>query len=285
MLSIWGGVEFRLMDTHHDTAASMDAIDVPQSTMLAHMALSERFPFGVLELEQLIGKQAVNMHFQPIVSADGTSLYGYEVLGRGASEELPSSPLGLFRIAESVGLEVTLSELMRNCGVRLAAQHKLPGVLLINTHPKELAAPDSLIASLAELRQSCPEQKLMLEIHEQSVADVNVLRDLKRELGRFNIAIAFDDFGVGQSRLMDMVETKPDLIKFDKAMIDDIHQADSSRLNLLRSMKQLVNSLEIMSLAECVSQQGEYEICSELGFDLYQGYLFGKPQAVDELKY
>ena len=278
-----GGVEFRLMDSHHDTAANTVVDDVPESTMLAHVALSERFPFGVIELEQLIGKSAVNMHYQPIVSADGTSLFGYEVLGRGASDDLPSSPLGLFRIAESVGLEVTLSELMRNCGVKLAARYNLPGILLINTHPKELDDPEHLMSSLAKLRESCPNQKLMLEIHEQSVTDVSVLQHLKRDLMQYDIGIAFDDFGVGQSRLMDMVETKPDLIKFDKEMIFNIHEADESRLMLLRSMKELVNKLQIKSLAECVSHQGEYDICNDLGFDLYQGYLFGKPQSVQQL--
>ncbi len=274
-----GSTEVRLIDHQHGQHTPEAEVDNSNETkIITRSQLSEQFPTGVRELETLIAQRSVNMVFQPIVVASNSQRCGYEVLGRGASADLPTSPLELFRIAESFNLEVGLSQLMRDVGVEVAIQHKLKGDLLINTHPSEMKSPDTLLASIADLRNRFPNAPLTLEIHEQTVTgDSNLLGWIKRELESMNIKLAFDDFGVGQSRLMEMVEAKPDLIKFDRVLIENIDTADESRVNLLRHLKDLASELSIQTLAECVETEGEYQVCQTMGFDLYQGYYFCKP--------
>lgn len=276
----FGTAETRLIDTTHVPASNnTQQIDTFEETQFfAPAKLSEQFPSGINELEQLISTSALEMVFQPIIRAASMSFCGYEVLGRGASPDLPKSPLDLFRIAESFNLEVRLSEVMRDKGVEQGVKCGLKGALLINTHPSELLDVDKLLASLTSLRQRFQKTPLTLEIHEQSVTDnSDLLRSLKKQLDTLSIKLAFDDFGVGQSRLMEMVEAKPNLIKFDKVLISGIDQ-DESRQNLLRHLKELASELSIQTLAECVETEGEYRVCNAMGFDYYQGYYFAKPQ-------
>ncbi len=279
----FGTAELRLIDAlHTKTQPNLaDTID-DETKFIATASLSETFPSGIRELERLIAERAVAMVFQPIIVASDLRACGYEILGRGASNDLPTSPLELFRIAESVNLEVDLSDMMRNKGVETAIAHGLRGDLLVNTHPSEMQDPDTLLASLAHLRKRFPNTPITLEIHEQSVTgNSDLLRVVKQKLDTLCMKLAFDDFGVGQSRLMEMVEAKPNLIKYDRVLIEGIDRADESRMNLLRHLKELASELAIETLAECVSSAGEYKVCAQMGFDYYQGYYFAKPQTAD----
>lgn len=279
-----GQMEVRLIDRNHKGTDNLPQADDSLDTIVANQTLlSDHFPFGVSELEELLAKRWLNMLFQPIVRADGKTLYGMELLGRGTSPELSPSPGSLFHIAESVGLATDLSELMRDMGVAEAQAFGVRERLFVNTHPDELEQPDRLMKSLSQLRARHPNINLVLEVHEKALADTNLLNEVKRSLDKLEMQLAFDDFGVGQSRLMELVEAKPALIKFDLAMIKDIDKADSDRVSLLRGLKSIADQLNIQCLAECVSTEGEYQVCQTLSFDLYQGYLFGRPGQLGDI--
>ncbi|VUD52133.1 putative signaling protein [Thalassocella blandensis] len=278
----FGTAEMRLIDSEHSTSRRplIKPGHSDDTTFLSAAELSQAFPSGVRELEQLINNRQLKMVYQPIILAADLSISGFEILGRGDHPGLPPSPFELFRIAESFKLEVTLSEVMRNVGIENAARYKLPGDLLVNTHPSEMLDPDRLLADLQKMRKRFPGTPVTLEIHEQSVTDnTDLLREVKSHLEKLQIKLAFDDFGVGQSRLMEMVEAKPDLIKFDKVLIENLDSADASRANLLRHLVDLANTLHINTLAECVETEGEYLVCKTMNFEFYQGYYFAKPQA------
>ncbi|PCK09940.1 MAG: hypothetical protein COA42_01385 [Alteromonadaceae bacterium] len=276
-----GSAEIRLIDQHHSLASNgLEESSSDETKFISVNQLSEHFPSGIRELEELISIQNVNMAFQPIIDARaGMKVCGYEVLGRGASKDLPTTPIELFRIAESFNLAIELSELMRDKGVAVAEANGLTGSLLLNTHPLEMNDPERVLFTMQQLRKRHPNAELTLEIHEQCITgETDYLRMFKERLDKLSVKLAFDDFGVGQSRLMEMVEAKPDLIKFDRVLIDSLDSADESRVNLLRHLKNLVAELSIHTLAECVSTRGEYEVCAKMGFEFYQGYYFAKPQ-------
>ncbi len=282
-----GTAEVRLVDNMKRTGETSEHTNPGVSsntTVLAIGELSEQFPIGVRELEELIERKQVVIHFQPIIQADELVTCGHEALGRGASSSLPSSPLELFRIAESNDLDVDLSELLRDTAIEVAAQHSLRGDLYVNTHPREMEDTDRLLASLTSIRKRFRALPLMLEIHEQAVTDIDSLKTFIKELNKLNIKLAFDDFGVGQSRLLELVSAKPDLIKFDRVLISGLDKSDVSRQNLVRHLKELASELSIKTLAECVSNEGEYLASRSIGFEFYQGFYFCKPQPISSFK-
>ncbi len=273
-----GDVEMRLMQANKANQEECE------STIMMTPDLSNKFPYGAKELEEIIACEQITTAYQSIVFADGRTGYGYEILGRGTSDLLPKSPGVLFQVAESVGMEIPLSELMRNKGVETAVELGLKGPLFINTHPSELHDPDALLRSIHALRQRCPTAEVLLEIHEQAISDVAAIKNIKLELAKMSIMIAYDDFGVGQSRLLELVEATPDVLKFDMVLTQDIHLAEQPKIDLVKQLHELARSLKINTLAECVSKQEEYEVCKSIGFDLYQGYLFDEPKYPSEFR-
>ena len=96
-----------------------------------------------------------------------------------------------------------------------------PPHLFLNTHPRELA-DRKLGQSLERLRENWPDQALTLEIHESAVTKGSRLAELRLLLRQLDIKLAYDDFGVGESRLNDLAETAPDYVKFDMSLVRDI---------------------------------------------------------------
>lgn len=279
-------LEMRIIskDSGGQSAACEEEDHGNETVFFSEKHLSQTFPTGVRELEALLEQAALDMHFQPIFRSASRIPYGYEVLGRGAWPGIPTSPLGLFAIAESVGLESRLSALMRHTGVECAAKHGLKGHIFINTHPSEMHDQDALLASLFELRQTWPHIPLVFEVHEQAVAAVDSLRLFKEELKKIGIRFAFDDFGVGQSRLLELLEAQPEIVKFDRSLIAGIDATETNRGNLLRRLIDFAHDYSIETLAEGVETRNEFDACVNLGFELFQGYFLARPVPAGELK-
>lgn len=216
-------------------------------------------------------------HFQPLIDLRDGSTFGYEVLGRGRLEDRNSSPGELFYIAEKLKRESELSALFRRRGLELASGLETPSALFVNTHPVELEASDALLQSLTELRRDYPEAQLVLEIHEAAVANVKVLTDLRRNLEGLDIELAFDDFGTGQARLLELVEVEPRYLKFDAVFIEGLHLASKKRRDMVRSLLKVVLDLGISPIAECIESEEEALACKDLGFEIGQGFYFGRP--------
>lgn len=236
--------------------------------------LTCRLPKGLNELQELLDATMLSAVFQEIVSPDGKSVFGYESLGRGNHPKLPINPGGLFQLAESSGKAEVLSEMMRSRGVALAASSGITAPLFINTHPRELDHPDRLLNSLFSLKDLYPEADLVLEIHEEAVADHRTMDRIKRELQLHDMKMAYDDFGAGQARLLNLVETPPDFLKFDMAMIQGIHKAPKAHWRMVESLVHLSKDAGIKVAAEGIDCLEDAEACCKLGFDYLQGYYF-----------
>ncbi|HMI89209.1 MAG TPA: response regulator [Polyangiaceae bacterium] len=53
---------------------------------------------------------------------------------------------------------------------------------------------------------------------------------------------------------------------------------DSKRQSIIRSMKTLCDELKMLVVAEGIETPGERDMLAELGCDLFQGYLFARPE-------
>ncbi len=238
--------------------------------------LSEQLVIGVREFHKMLESQAVVPFFQPIVKTNGGERVGYEVLGRGNQEGLDPLPSELFRIASRFGLEAELSRIFRSRGIQEAKEMQGSPNVFVNTHPAELGLP-KLMTSLEQLRLEAPELSITLEIHEAAVTDLGQMRELRGQLTNLGMKLAYDDFGAGQARLLELVEVPPDYLKFDATLIANIHVAPFAKQKLVESLAKMVQDIGVTCLAEGVETKEEQEICGQMGFDLAQGYLFGKP--------
>lgn len=262
--------EFRLM------ALIIQAPSDLERTQVGIDTLPTKLPQGAREFQQMLLTGAVGVAFQPIVDVQG-QVFAFELLGRGSFPGLPSAPYPLFQIAESLELEVPFSDLLRRRAVETAAQVDPEGRYFFNIHPREVEDPDRLLASLSALRERFPTLKLVLEIHEGAVTKGPTIRRIREHLNQLDIGLAYDDFGAGQARLLELTEVPPDYVKFDMAFIKGIDTAPETKRHMLRLFQELLADLGILSLAEGVETLEEFEVLRDLGIQLFQGYLFGRP--------
>lgn len=248
----------------------------------ATVDLSESVPRNFVEQAQrfssLMRTRAVDILFQPIVSLRGGSRPCYEALGRGSHGDLPASPVELLEIASRLGAAAELSRLFRSRAVEEALRHLAPGAgLFLNTHPAELQRPAQLLNAVRQIRDEAPGLELTLEIHEKAVAQPGALRDLYARLRGLGVRLAYDDFGAGASRLAELADAPPDVIKFDTAMISGMDRASAGRHAVVSSMLKLAADLGIVTVAEGIETKACLEACRALGFDAGQGYFCGMP--------
>lgn len=230
----------------------------------------------LMTFERLLSQCAVVPHFQPIITMDRRNTPGYEVLARSNLPEL-ASPAAMFEVAERLGQQASLSELMRDEAARLmTGWNRCEPVVYLNTHPAEFGT-ERMMESLRQLASDYPQLQFMIEIHEGAVTRIDQMRSLRDEIKGLGMKLSYDDFGAGQGRLLELVEVPPDVLKFDMQLIRDIDRASRNRQDLLRSLIHIAKDSGSITLAEGVETEAEHQACVELGFELGQGFLYGRP--------
>lgn len=235
---------------------------------------------AMIQFEKLISDGGLYPHFQPIVQLEDQSFVGYEVLGRSRLFGL-QTPQEMFHAASQLNMESQLSEAFRLRGVEIGTAFGPDSNLFVNTHPKELDN-SALYDSLREVREAAPEQKITLEIHEAAATNMNMMGELCSVLKDLNIMLAFDDFGVGKARLVELGEVRPDFLKFDMKLTNNIEHASIKRQELVALFATLVNNLGIKTLAEGVETRECHDILVQMGFQLGQGYYYGRPAPISK---
>jgi EAL domain-containing protein (putative c-di-GMP-specific phosphodiesterase class I) len=236
----------------------------------------------VKDLVHLLETGSVRVEFQPLIRFSDGAIVAYEGLGRGDLDGAPSSPGELFAAAESLGLAAELSAVFRQRQL-LAAANLPPSpaverpALFVNTHPAEMDHWETLLDSLRAFRRLESALPIVLEIHESSVTDIGTFQRLREQLNELNVQQAFDDFGTGQARLEELCEVSPDYVKFDLNFARDLHLASEKRRDMIRSLVKMMEDMNITTVVEGVENAEEAEACRAIGFELAQGYHFGRP--------
>jgi len=233
---------------------------------------------AMMQFDRLMNDGGLVPFFQPIVDVKTTRSIGYEILGRSRLFGL-KTPAEMFSAASKLNLEAELSRVMRVQGIQLCEQLPEESEIYLNTHPSELSR-SGLIDSLAALRELAPKLNITLEIHEAAITNPKLIIDLRNQLADLDMKLAFDDFGVGRARLVELSEVRPDVVKFDMKLTRDIHRATDKRKEVVSLIAKMVNDLGIVSLAEGVETIESHEILKDMNFALAQGFYYGKPSPV-----
>lgn len=267
--------ELRLVEVPAETGGRVS----DDATMVGIDTLPRNFPTQGREFNEMLDRQLVEGYRQPITDNRG-ELYGYELLGRGRHPELGGAPGEMFGLAKAFEKEVALSRLLRRVSFRQAADSGIAAPLFFNTHPRECLAPDELLEELRDLRKTYPQLDLVFEVHEAAVTDLGMMAEVRDALRDLDIGLAYDDFGAGQARLLELVEVPPDYLKFDITLVQGVTDRVSPQYRLLATLNELVRELGIRTLAEGVETGETAGICAEIGIDLFQGYLYGRPEPI-----
>jgi EAL domain-containing protein (putative c-di-GMP-specific phosphodiesterase class I)/CheY-like chemotaxis protein len=211
---------------------------------------------------------------QPIVLATDGSLFGRELLLRTISPRLPDPP-AVLEAAERLGRIRDVGRVVR----RLAAAVAIPQgtSLFVNVHSLELE-DDDLHSDDTPLAAAAKD--VVLEVTERGRIDA--VSDLSRRISRLRTIgyrIAIDDFGAGYAALNSFASLHPDVAKLDLALVRGVDR-DPYRRRLVASVNAMCRDLGILVVAEGIETEAEKTTLVELGCDLLQGFLIGRPLPV-----
>ncbi len=268
-----GDIELRVVIEEHNLASSTENME--HTYIATGDSIEKKLIRGIKEFKQLILNKQVKGVLQPIVN-NGQSVIAYELLGRGSHPGIPEAPGPLFHIAEHVGEEIALSELFLDVGLLLTRSFPQNSCFFFNVHPKEIKDPNPLYQRLEKIIVDYPNIRLVLEIPEQAVTDIKQMHDIKKHLHKLKIGLAFDDFGSGQARLLELADVSPDIVKFDICLIHDIDTANPARQRMIEMLVNFSHEHGIKVLAEGVETAEEDVVCRQMGFDMIQGFYYGR---------
>ena len=212
------------------------------------------------------------MAYQPILCSTKKNIYAYEALVRSAEPTLPN-PVALFSAAERLG---RLHELGR--AIRRAVANAVTAAgckLFVNVHALDCTDPElfSLEAPLSHYAK-----QVVLEITErESLDQIADIQGNTKKLRAMGYQIAVDDLGAGYAGLTSLSQLQPEVVKIDMSLVRDVDREPTKRM-LIQMMLGVAREMEMTVIAEGVETPAEQATLLELGCDLLQGYLFGKPE-------
>lgn len=118
---------------------------------------------------------------------------------------------------------------------------------------------------------------LLIEVKSAEVIDnLKLLIDVAKEMRLRNIAVSIDDVGTDWPALMGL-ETFPFAeLKVDRQFVTGCAN-DRLKQTVCRSIVELAKGYGVRVVAEGIETRADFVAANEMGFDLVQGYLFGKP--------
>ena len=177
--------------------------------------------FFLRELELAIRNEVFEVHYQPVVAAEGGAIVGVEALLRWTHPSRgPIAPSVFIPLAEESGLMVELGEIVMRRA--LADGLRWPDLFVsVNLSPVQIRSRnlvETLRATLAET--GMPASRVVLEVTEGVLIDNPEETQLKLEaLRALGLSTALDDFGTGYSSLNYLQKFPFDRLKIDRSFV------------------------------------------------------------------
>jgi len=253
---------------------------------LIHEEHAER-RFFLRELETAIENKTLDVHYQPVVAADGGAMIGVEALLRWNHPTRGAiSPAMFIPMAEESGLMNRLGELVFRRA--LADGARWPTLFLsVNLSPVQMRSPalvDLVAKILAETGMAA--ERLVLEVTEgilidnpgETLTKIEALRGL-------GVSTALDDFGSGYSSLNYLQKFPFDRLKIDRAFVASLGTTGHTGA-IIQAIVTLGHALGMKVLAEGVETNEQRVLLRLAGCDEMQGFLFAKAcpaEAIDKV--
>ncbi|WP_238947731.1 EAL domain-containing protein [Caldimonas brevitalea] len=224
--------------------------------------------------------------FQPKVSVSTGLTQGVEALARwqhprhgllGPQAFIPhmqGTPL-MARFTLSI-----IEQALRHLMVWTQAQPSLS--LSLNLSADDLADP-GFIGQLTELvtRYGASPASIIWEVTETMIMNSRSMANLAR-LGLKGFGLSMDDYGIGYSSMQTLARSPFTEVKIDRMFVNGACDRRNRRA-ILTSSLDMGRRLEITTVAEGVETMEDWQLLSDLGCEVAQGYLIARPMPAAEL--
>ena len=239
------------------------------------------------ELQRLMDPGRINTFFQPILSLDKGCTVGFEILNRPQSSQFfPSTEQFYDYVGKSKDV-FTVEVFLRNLSFeRFSEQIKNSQdyknqLIFLNIQSQLLADPSYRSGKTLELldKHNLSPYQIVLELTEKE-AVINY-SEFERTINHYRnqgFRIAVDDVGTGYNSLQTLVSVKPEFIKLDKSLIQNINKHPEQQ-HLVEHLLGFAVQSDTCIIAEGIETKSELKFLKNIGIHMGQGYALGKPKA------
>ncbi len=253
-----------------------------QAQIVARTALEKDIERGLLEQEFVL-------HYQLQVNVQGVPL-GAEALVRWQHPTRGLVPPGAFiEIAEETRLILPLGQWVLETACRqLAEWANQPQMknwtMAVNVSALQFSQADFFDCVAGALaRAGANPVRLELELTESMlVGDVADVVEKMQRIRALGVRFSLDDFGTGYSSLMYLKRLNLDQLKIDQSFVRDVLVATDDQV-IAQTIVSLGHNLSMQVIAEGVETEDQYQMLVGMGCDAFQGYLFARPMAAEDL--
>lgn len=242
------------------------------------------------KLREAIFNQNFSLKFQPQYYIKDNRLRGVEALIRWRDDDGNMiSPAIFIPIAEKNGTIIPIGNWVMGEAIRqFAGWKKKYGyemILSLNISALQYKRPDFIDLLMSHVRENEVEpEEIELEITETVlIDDFKAVIERMLVLQDYGFRVSLDDFGTGYSSLSYLSGLPLNTIKIDKTFIDSVLVDQATKI-IMESIIQMVHKLGYESIAEGIESYDQVEYLQEIGCDVIQGYLLGKPLDSDEIE-
>jgi diguanylate cyclase (GGDEF)-like protein/PAS domain S-box-containing protein len=240
-------------------------------------------------LHRAIERGEMRVYYQPMISLDTGSLFGFEALIRWEHPErglVP--PMEFVPLAEETGLIVPLGTWALEEACRQAvrwqegARGQAPLSMSVNLSPRQLSEP-ALPNEVSRVLHETGVQPgtIWLEITESTLMrDAESAVSALGALRALGLHLAVDDFGTGYSSLAYLERLPVETLKVDRSFIEGVGKRTDSTA-IVDAIVSLARAFHLTTVAEGIETRDQLRGLRSMGCELGQGFLFGPPKPAD----
>jgi len=230
------------------------------------------------ELRHTLAEGGLDVHYQPIVAADGQRIVGVEALLRWKHPTRGDIPPATFvPIAEQAGLMPKLGEFVLERALTDALRWK-DTFIAVNLSPVQMRDRQIADQVAAIIRDTgIDPARVVLEVTEGVLIDNpdDAHRRLE-QLRALGVRIALDDFGSGYSSLSYLRRFPIDKLKIDKEFVSSLGRSGNGGV-IIQAIITLGRALGLSVLCEGIETEEQRILLRLAGCDEMQGFLFARP--------
>jgi EAL domain-containing protein (putative c-di-GMP-specific phosphodiesterase class I)/CheY-like chemotaxis protein len=249
-------------------------------------AASKTLPIRVPDLEEALEGGHLLPYYQPKLHIADRSVVGAEALVRWEHPTRGTLGPGAFLALAESGTSITPLTFMmveraaRDCAGWREAGH--PIGVAVNVSANCLGVPD-FAEHIAEIVAAAGIEPGALTIETTETAAMADTATVTAALARLRIrgfALAMDDFGTGYSSLAELHRMPFSELKIDRSFVSAMMH-DREAMVITRAVVALGRALGLRTVAEGVESEPQLAALAEMGCDVAQGFLIGRPMPAE----
>jgi EAL domain-containing protein (putative c-di-GMP-specific phosphodiesterase class I) len=116
-----------------------------------------------------------------------------------------------------------------------------------------------------------------LEFKEIQPGQADQLMSKMRALRELGVRFAMDDFGAGYTPLNLLKQLPLSQVKISRSFVQNVNR-NPDDASMVRTILSLAQNMDLMVWTEGVETFDQYDKLSSYGCELFQGFLFGRPE-------